>query len=152
MICSKYFKTSKDYINLICVNSKFKETTEKFRYNPIPIKNLKLFPRIQTQHLYGDSIKMLKYKQITKYEFWGEHNYLQYTKLKKKSNIKWHGIEYTRLNRVRFGDKIPDEVTTLGCNCFGSGGGYYPNTSSAKGCFGKCGIRRLKLGLPENCY
>ncbi|KAL7711932.1 hypothetical protein QTN25_010432 [Entamoeba marina] len=52
LIISKYLNTEQDFINIICVNSKFKETTEKLRYNPIPITSLKLFPKIQTQYLY----------------------------------------------------------------------------------------------------
>ncbi|KAL7715544.1 Leucine rich repeat containing protein BspA family protein [Entamoeba marina] len=117
LICSKYFKTSLDYINIICVNSKFKETTEKLRFNPIPITSLKLFPKIQTQYLYSD--KDTKIEGIENYELRYNVNYYQYLKYK-QDNIKCHKVVYSRSNRFMYGDKIPKEVNILGEKCFGS--------------------------------
>ncbi|KAL7713392.1 hypothetical protein QTN25_009057 [Entamoeba marina] len=53
MIVSKYLKFRNDFINMISVNSKFKETLDKFRFNPISITSNKLFQRIDTQFLYS---------------------------------------------------------------------------------------------------
>ncbi|KAL7715541.1 Leucine rich repeat containing protein BspA family protein [Entamoeba marina] len=116
LICAKYFKTKQDFINLICVNSKFKETTDKFRYNPISIKSLKLFPKIQTQHLYERGDEMIKRKQIIKYEIWYDMDYKEYTQY--GNNIMCHSVEYTENNREEYGEKIPACVTLISDYCF----------------------------------
>ncbi|KAL7720445.1 hypothetical protein QTN25_002213 [Entamoeba marina] len=117
LISSKYLETEKDFINLICVNSKFKETTEKLRFNPIPINSLKLFPNIQTQYLYKKSDKIFETEQIVKYELWYHIDYEEYTKYKMR-NIKCHYLEYTEKNRKAYGNEIPDCVIILGKYCF----------------------------------
>ncbi|KAL7714045.1 hypothetical protein QTN25_008469 [Entamoeba marina] len=114
LIVSKYFKTSDDYITIICVNSKFKETTEKLRFNPIPINSLKLFPKIQTQYLY--SYSNTKIEGIDNYEIWYQVNYDFYTQFK-NSGI-FHSIEYSESDREKYGKNIPNIVTTLGDSCF----------------------------------
>ena len=53
LIVSNYLKNKEDYLNIIQVCKKFKKTLKKFRYNPIPITNKKLFPLLQTQYLYS---------------------------------------------------------------------------------------------------
>ncbi|KAL7714313.1 Leucine rich repeat containing protein BspA family protein [Entamoeba marina] len=118
LICAKYFKTEQDFINLICVNSKFKETTEKLRFNPIPINSSKLFPNIQTQYLYSKKDKTLKRKQIIKYEIWYNISYGEYTRYEKRNNVKCHSVEYTQKNREKYGNEIPDCVNLLGDYCF----------------------------------
>ncbi|KAL7717255.1 Leucine rich repeat protein [Entamoeba marina] len=129
LISSKYFETSQDYINLICVNSKFKETTEKLRFNPIPIKSLKLFPKIQTQYLYSD--QDTKIEGIDDYEIWYKVNYDQYLKYK-QDNIKFKYIVYTRKNRFQYGDTIPEQVNILGLKCFSSSSVISQNASKIK--------------------
>ncbi|ELP89694.1 hypothetical protein EIN_453340 [Entamoeba invadens IP1] len=54
-IVSKYFNKANDYLNIIQVCSKFKNLLDRFRYNPIPISSMKLFPCIQTQYLYSEN-------------------------------------------------------------------------------------------------
>ncbi|KAL7718593.1 Leucine rich repeat protein [Entamoeba marina] len=115
LIVSNYSKSENDFINLICVNSKFKETTEKLRFNSIPIKSLKLFPNIQTQYLYNNWDR--KIDEIDKYEIWYKINYDQYFKYK-KDNIKYHNIVYMHNNRLEYGEEIPNEVTVLGVKCY----------------------------------
>ncbi|KAL7712613.1 hypothetical protein QTN25_009789 [Entamoeba marina] len=117
LIVSKYFYSKDDYINVICVNSKFKETTEKLRYNPIPITSLKLFPKIQTQYLYSNKEK--KIYGLNRYEIWYEITYNNYLKMKEKGIICRH-VKYTRQNVVRYGKLIPDGVTVLNLNCYSS--------------------------------
>ncbi|KAL7712155.1 F-box and FNIP repeat-containing protein [Entamoeba marina] len=82
LICSKYFKTTNDFINVMCVCKKFKETTEKLRFNPISITSLKLFPMIQTQYLYIPIDKIIE--GIDNYEIWYTIDYEQYLKYKTK--------------------------------------------------------------------
>ncbi|KAL7711469.1 Leucine rich repeat protein bspa family [Entamoeba marina] len=114
LICSKYLKSPQDFINLMCVNSKFKETTKKLRFNPIQITSLKLFPNIQTQYLYERDDIMIK--GIDNYEILYYVDYDQYLKYK-QDNIKCHHIIYT--NREKYDNKIPDGVTILSQHCFG---------------------------------
>ncbi|KAL7711938.1 Leucine rich repeat containing protein BspA family protein [Entamoeba marina] len=118
LICSKYFKTEDDFVNLICVNSKFKETTEKLRFNPISIDSLKLFPKIQTQYLYSKDDIMINSKQIGMYEIWYIIDYEEYTRYENINNVKCHSVEYTKNNRITYGDEIPNGVTLLGDKCF----------------------------------
>ncbi|KAL7719710.1 Leucine rich repeat containing protein BspA family protein [Entamoeba marina] len=80
LIVSKYFESKEDFMNVICVNSKFKQTTEKLRYNPISIISLKLFPKIQTQYLYDEND--MKIKGITNYEIWYKIDYEKIFKFK----------------------------------------------------------------------
>ncbi|KAL7712156.1 hypothetical protein QTN25_010227 [Entamoeba marina] len=110
LIVSKYLLSIQDFINIICVNSKFKETTEKLRYNPIPITSLKLFPKIQTQYLYGENDE--KIQGIDNYELWYKVTYNQYLKLKENS-IKCHHVIYKKENILQHGNKIPDCVDSL---------------------------------------
>ncbi|KAL7718461.1 hypothetical protein QTN25_004381 [Entamoeba marina] len=117
LIASKYFNEQQDYINLICVNSKFKETTEKLRFNPIPITSLKLFPKIQTQYLYNKNYKIIE--GIDNYEIWFKVNYSEYLMFK-ENHIKCHYVVYTNLNNNEYGKEIPKEVTVLGEKCYGA--------------------------------
>ncbi|KAL7716441.1 hypothetical protein QTN25_006081 [Entamoeba marina] len=68
MIASKYFVTEDDYVNLICVNSKFQCTLDKFHFNPIPVSSKKLFPNLQTQYLYNKNDVELK--EVHQYVVW----------------------------------------------------------------------------------
>ncbi|KAL7715593.1 Leucine rich repeat protein [Entamoeba marina] len=141
LITSKYLEFPQDFINLICVNSKFKETTEKLRFNPIPIKSLKLFPKIQTQYLYSEFDRKLS--GIDRFEIWYEVNYDQYLKFK-EDNIKCHRIIYTYANRLKYGDVIPGNITKLGDWCFNNCKSLatitVPSTVSSLGiyCFSFC--------------
>ncbi|KAL7714416.1 Leucine rich repeat protein bspa family [Entamoeba marina] len=114
LLCSKFLKILNDFINIICVCKKFQETTEKLRFNPISIKSLKLFPKIQTQHLYNEDD--IKINGIDKYEIWYKVNYDDY--LKCKENIKCHNVIYTREDRNRYENEIPNEVTIISSDCF----------------------------------
>ncbi|KAL7714758.1 Leucine rich repeat containing protein BspA family protein [Entamoeba marina] len=115
LIVSKYFITERDYINLICVCKKFKETTEKLRYNPIPITSLKLFPKMQTQYLYDESDT--KIEGIDKYEIWYNVDYDQYLKFN-EDNIKCRQITFTYKNVSKYGNEIPVGVNILGDSCY----------------------------------
>ncbi|KAL7722606.1 hypothetical protein QTN25_000224 [Entamoeba marina] len=113
LICSKYFIGPKDFINLICVNSKFKETTEKLRFNPIPITSLKLFPKIQTQYLYQEN--NTKINGIENYEIWYDVTYKDCLNFQ-KNGIKCHHIAYTKTFRSY--DSIPISINIINDYCF----------------------------------
>ncbi|KAL7720316.1 hypothetical protein QTN25_002822 [Entamoeba marina] len=110
LIVSKFFKTSHDFINVMCVNSKFKETTEKLRYNPISITSLKLFPKIQTQYLYSKNEEVMK--EMNKWEIWYNVDYGQYLQLQ-NNNLKCHHVVYTQRDRKIYKALIPQKVTIL---------------------------------------
>ena len=59
LIVAKYLQTPQDFINLVCVCKNFKKTLKKFRYNPIPVHNTKLFPLMQTQFIYSKTEKRI---------------------------------------------------------------------------------------------
>ncbi|KAL7712951.1 hypothetical protein QTN25_009432 [Entamoeba marina] len=119
LIVSKYLSTKRDYINIICVCKKFKETTEKLRFNPIPITSLKLFPKIQTQYLYSPKDKMID--GVMLYEIRYEIDFKKYLQFKKRK-IKCRRVKYTETNREEYkknyGNSIPDGVTSLGDKCY----------------------------------
>ncbi|KAL7718589.1 Leucine rich repeat protein bspa family [Entamoeba marina] len=149
LICSKYLKSKQDFINLVCVNSKFKETTEKLRFNPIPIKSLKLFPKIQTQYLYNNWDK--KIKGIDKYEIWHEIVYDRYLQFKKENIVKCHYLEYTYENRMKYGDNIPAEVNIFGNFCFGGEYEMNQNPSTIKEITIPSTIKSLGVACFNSC-
>ncbi|KAL7722690.1 hypothetical protein QTN25_000300 [Entamoeba marina] len=113
------------------------ETTEKLRYNPIPITSMTLFPKMQTQFLYSRNDIVLS--NINKYEIWYKIDYEEYI-VHKEKNVKCHYVEYSQQNRnlfsykfltgpVSISDKcfdgnieksitIPNTVTSIGISCF----------------------------------
>ncbi|KAL7720404.1 Leucine rich repeat protein bspa family [Entamoeba marina] len=115
LICSKYFKEETDFVNLVCVCKKFKETTEKLRFNPISVNSLKLFPKIQTQLLYTEDDTMIE--GIDNYEILYEVSYDQYLNFR-QNNIKCHYVVYTKENSQQFGDNVLVGVNMLGDKCF----------------------------------
>ncbi|KAL7714633.1 hypothetical protein QTN25_007935 [Entamoeba marina] len=116
LIVSKYFWKKRDYLNIICVCKKFKDTTEKLRYNPISIQSMNLFPKIQTQYLYSRKDK--KMTSVEKYEIWYYVNYDEFLSMN-KSNIKCRHIRYNLNNRFESNNYlIPIDVDFLCERCF----------------------------------
>ncbi|KAL7717264.1 Leucine rich repeat protein bspa family [Entamoeba marina] len=150
LICSKYFNTKQDYINLICVNSKFKETTEKLRFNPIPIDSLKLFPNIQTQHHYSKKERRLPGIMI--WEIWYKVNYQQFLK-KTKNRIKCHHIMYTKNDKEIYGNEIPCDCSIVANSLFDFSklcSITIPNNITSLGdyCFNNCCYLKI-ISLPN---
>ncbi|KAL7714391.1 Leucine rich repeat protein [Entamoeba marina] len=146
LVSSKYFKSSQDFINLMCVCKKFKETTGKLRFNPIPIKSMKLFPNIQTQYLYSRKDKIMK--NIDNYEIMYEIDYDYFLKFK-KDNIKYRYIVYTHYNKIHFSETIPKEVNILGKRCFGNGYPSIINSDASK--ITKIDISKI-MALGDRCF
>ncbi|KAL7720761.1 Leucine rich repeat protein [Entamoeba marina] len=114
LIVSKYFESPQDYINAICVCKKFKETTEKLRFNPIRVATKKLFPLMETQYFYSRKDK--KIPGIKRFEAWYEVTWVEYKILLKKG-IQCHHIRYSSKHR-RNNEEIPDVITVLDDFCF----------------------------------
>ncbi|KAL7718075.1 Leucine rich repeat protein bspa family [Entamoeba marina] len=160
LITSKYLMKMNDFINLICVCKKFKETTEKLRFNPIPITSLKLFPKIQTQYVYDECDAIIE--EIDNYEIWYKLDYNKYLECK-IDNIKFHNVIYTHDNRLKYGDKIPNEINILGECCYGCKDIYLEDDSSnikeiiiptsivslSKFCFSNCD-KLISIKLPTS--
>ena len=68
MIASKYFESIDDFKNLELASTKARGNFDKFHFNPLSIKKeqLKLFPNIETLHLYTmeDVNNFLEYKPV----------------------------------------------------------------------------------------
>ncbi|KAL7717094.1 Leucine rich repeat protein bspa family [Entamoeba marina] len=148
LIISKYLKSIQDFINVMCVCKKFKETTEKLKFNPIPITSLKLFPKIQTQYLYDEGDK--KIKGVDNYEIWFSLAYENYLKIK-GNNIKCHYVIYNKQNRMKYGDSIPNNVTILGDYCFGRTDIYKNNASNIEEINLPSSIISLSIGCFSGC-
>ena len=56
MIIGKYFRTSKDYINVMRVCKKYHDLTQMYHFNPIP--ETSLFENMETQYLYDEKDKL----------------------------------------------------------------------------------------------
>ncbi|EKE39226.1 hypothetical protein ENUP19_0252G0101 [Entamoeba nuttalli] len=60
LIVMKYLEYESDFINVVCVNSKYKRNLDRLRFNPISIQSLTLFPFIQTLFLYSSFDPFIK--------------------------------------------------------------------------------------------
>ncbi|KAL7721752.1 hypothetical protein QTN25_001397 [Entamoeba marina] len=150
LICSKYFIQNQDFINIICVCKKFKETTEKLRYNPISITSLKLFPKIQTQYLYNESDK--KINGIDKYEIIYDVGYNFNMEI--DYNIKYHHIHLLHPSLDNVNGLIPLSVNSLNESCFEYNtikSILIPNgiTSIENSCFASC-TQLTSIKLPPS--
>ncbi|BFU18076.1 Leucine rich repeats (6 copies)/Leucine rich repeat, putative [Entamoeba histolytica] len=119
MIVSKYFKGINDFINLEMGVKRFQGNMERFHFNPIPLNQYsrKLFPNIETFHIYNEKDKIFEDGRIFKYVIWYKVSYSKYLKEKKVLN-ECKNIEYTEYDRNKYGNTIPIEVTSLGYCCF----------------------------------
>ncbi|KAL7719290.1 hypothetical protein QTN25_003656 [Entamoeba marina] len=115
LICSKYFETKQDFINIICVCKKFKETTEKLRYNPISINTLKLFPKIQTQYLYDKEENIMN--NVKQHRITYTVDFEEFMKTKDR-NFDYCNVEYTKGNTKQYGFSIPSCINSLSERCF----------------------------------
>ncbi|GAT99586.1 hypothetical protein CL6EHI_102700 [Entamoeba histolytica] len=119
MIVSKYFEDINDFINLEMGVKRFQGNMERFHFNPIPLNQYsrKLFPNIETFHIYNEEDKIFKEGRIFKYVIWYDVSYSKYLEEKEEMN-EYKNIEYTKYDRKKYGNTIPIEVNSLGINCF----------------------------------
>ena len=71
MIVGKYFETNNDYINVMKLNSRYRELTQMYHFNPIP--DTSLFENMETQYVYekGDKLK----EGIEQHVYWYQVDY-----------------------------------------------------------------------------
>ncbi|ELP93928.1 hypothetical protein EIN_179150 [Entamoeba invadens IP1] len=116
LIVAKYFLYRCDFINVICVCKKFKETLEKFHYNPIPITSQTLFPRIETQYLYSKNDRHIPFVDLFAYDY--PLTYTEYLdKQKQIPKPKCYKVSLTASELNTF-KTLPKEVSIITKNCF----------------------------------
>ncbi|GAT99365.1 leucine rich repeat protein bspa family [Entamoeba histolytica] len=119
MIVSKYFKDINDFINLEMGVKRFRGNMERFHFNPIPLNQYsrKLFPNIETFHIYNKEDEIFKDGKIFKYVIWYKVEYSRYLEEKEEMN-EYKNIAYTEEDRNTYGNTIPIEVNSLEDFCF----------------------------------
>ncbi|EDR21926.1 hypothetical protein, conserved [Entamoeba dispar SAW760] len=119
MITSMFFDDIKDFINLEIGVKRFQGNMERFHFNPIPLNEYsrKLFPNIETFHIYNYSDKIFNDGRIFKKVIWYLVDYSTYLK-EKRNGSDCKNITYTKYDRNIYGNIIPPEVTSLGYECF----------------------------------
>ncbi|EAL42758.1 leucine rich repeat protein, BspA family [Entamoeba histolytica HM-1:IMSS] len=119
MIVSKYFEDINDFINLEMGVKRFRGNMERFHFNPIPLNQYsrKLFPNIETFHIYNKEDEIFKDGKIFKQIIWYKVNYSRYL-LEKEEMNECKNIEYTKEDGEEYGNTIPIEVNSLGNECF----------------------------------
>ncbi|EDR26186.1 hypothetical protein EDI_311230, partial [Entamoeba dispar SAW760] len=119
MITSMYFNDIKDFINLEIGIKRFQGNIERFHFNPLPLNKYsrKLFPNIETFHIYNKYDEIFNDGKIFKYVIWYKVSYSTYLQEKEQGNI-CKNIEYTKEDRKSYGNTIPSEVKSLGYECF----------------------------------
>ncbi|KAL7720321.1 Leucine rich repeat protein [Entamoeba marina] len=108
LIVAGFFKKSKDFVNIVLVNSKYRRLLEKYRFNPI--SNVKLFHNITEQFLYYRWDKMIT--NMKNYTICYKVSYSEY-KSKQRDNVLFKTVEYTREDIKKYGTEIPNNVTQL---------------------------------------
>ncbi|EDR25610.1 hypothetical protein, conserved [Entamoeba dispar SAW760] len=119
MIVSMYFDDIEDFINLEIGIKRFQGNMERFHFNPIPLNDYsrKLFPNIETFHIYNRSDEEFNDGKIIKKVMWCTVDYSTYLQEKEEWN-ECKSIIYTKHEREKYGNTIPPEVTSLGSRCF----------------------------------
>ena len=76
-IASRYFETVEDHVNLTFVSKRMRGNMEKFHYNPTSVdyKTVKLFPNVETLHLYAEKDEYLEEGRIERYVNWNKIPY-----------------------------------------------------------------------------
>lgn len=163
LIVCKYFETSNDFINLIKLNSLYKDICSMYFYNPI--SDTTLFPKIQTQHFYTEEDTKYQIRGLFKYIFWNEVDQLTFFNRKENEiykNVALINYAYCRKNNgvleydnfllhkgrlnnnLEYIGKKSTETNPIEIN---KGLCIVPEgiTKLGKGCFSNCHISKLIL-------
>ncbi|EDR26382.1 hypothetical protein, conserved [Entamoeba dispar SAW760] len=152
MITSMYFNDINDFINLELGVKRFQGNMERFHFNPIPLNehSRKLFPNIETFHIYSKNDEIFNDGKIFKKVMWCTVDYSTYLKEKEQGN-SCKNIEYTYKDRNKYGNIIPQEVKSLGNECFYECSSLtsinIPSSISKLGdlCFRKCSLTTINV-------
>ncbi|ELP88287.1 hypothetical protein EIN_226700 [Entamoeba invadens IP1] len=120
MIIGKYFESVKDFKVVMMVSRKFNLLSEMYHFNPVPLTSLKenkLFPNIETYHLYSKSDFDLEFPNKV------IHYLMTYEDaIGLPQNIECTNVAFSREDVKLFGGEIPTskEVQSLSSSCFKS--------------------------------
>ena len=134
-IASRYFDSLDDHINLIRVCKRMRGNMEKFHYNPISVdsKSVKLFPNVESLHLYDERDEYLSGGRIERYVNWRKISFYdseQVKRINKGKEIEFKKIVWTEddteieyykqksKNDWEFKLTIPQEVNEIEENYF----------------------------------
>ncbi|ELP91486.1 hypothetical protein EIN_144460 [Entamoeba invadens IP1] len=106
-VVTRYFFFRNDFTNSILVCKKFCCILDRFRYNPIPISSKRLFPYMETQHLYTKYD--VKIPNINNFVVWYKVDYSNSKNLIKDNNWEFKNVRITlkdikSLNITNFDD------------------------------------------------
>ncbi|GAB1220430.1 hypothetical protein ENUP19_0053G0028 [Entamoeba nuttalli] len=174
IIVSKYFEDIKDFINLEIGVKRFQGNMERFHFNPIPLNqsSRKLFPNIETFHIYNKEDEIFKDGRIFKYVIWYK------VKVNSLEDFCFYGCNDIQSIEIptsvsKIGDycficcssltsiNIPTSVIEIGYGCFNECISLtsinIPSsiTSFGKGCFYHCRCEeKLKKNkkIPKYCF
>ena len=93
---SKYFKSTKDFINLEFATKKCKGNMEKFKTNPITLteQNKKYFPNVTTLNIFSQRGNQIDWNNYSKIIIWYE---LRIPDVRKFTLHYCHHVEYKRI-------------------------------------------------------
>ncbi|ELP92053.1 hypothetical protein EIN_292420 [Entamoeba invadens IP1] len=118
-IVTKYLMNPTDFINIVCVCKKYQYMLERIRINPIQItpQNMNLFPNIQTQNMFSPFDIKLTNTNIERLQYSYLVSYDKFLEEKKRFNI-CPFVKYTKEDRKKYGNTIPQNVCCIDNNCF----------------------------------
>nr|BAN38247.1 leucine rich repeat protein, BspA family [Entamoeba histolytica] len=121
MIVSKYFEGINDFVNLEMGVKRFQGNMERFHFNPIPLNQYsrKLFPNIETFHIYNKNDTKFQDGKIFKQVIWYEVNYQDYLKEKASGN----DYKNVFINKDEKGvdlNNVPEPINGIGDNFYAS--------------------------------
>ncbi|ELP92651.1 hypothetical protein EIN_369730 [Entamoeba invadens IP1] len=154
MIVSKYFTSIKDFINVILVCKKYKDTLDKFHFNPIPlnVRTRYFFPKIETLVIYTTKDYCFNEEKFFKKVVLYPVNYEDTQN--SDDNVEYKKVNYSKKDRNLFGNVVPLTIKSIANNCF-----YHneflksvniPNgvTSIGEMCFDNC-LSLQSVSLPS---
>ncbi|KAL7712740.1 Leucine rich repeat protein [Entamoeba marina] len=105
MIAAQFLKTKNDFIQLIQVSKKLYNVLDLFHHNPISITSLKMFPNMETHHIY--SKKDIRIGGMYKYVIWNELRY--YDMLwENATNVIYKSVVFNEADRKRWERNYPE--------------------------------------------
>ena len=115
-IASRYFNSLDDHINLVKVSKRMRGNMEKFHYNGISVdkKSVKLFPNIETLHMYKEKDEYLEGGRIQRYVDWRKYSYYESEEIKRQNKGKV--IEFKRLiwtkndTNIEYNKQKPNDI------------------------------------------
>ncbi|EKE38998.1 hypothetical protein ENUP19_0259G0054 [Entamoeba nuttalli] len=149
MIICKYFINIKDIINVELVCKKYRGTMSKFHFNTVVLteKNIKMFPSIQTQYIYGNEKKIIQ-NNINKYENWREIGYKEFiNQVNKETEIEeiFHKIKITKEDVKEHFIEMDERCHIIDKGCFCDN--HLIDNITIPNC-----ITSIRNGIFMNCY